>query len=127
VSGTFSSPDDGEPGGLKKVPDTFFLQQVVDQWIRDHGGYWDEWANLARLAEETGEVAAAFQRLRGFRPRPSEVDLGAELGDVLWVVLVIANQQGIDLAAEFDRTLAKVTGRDGEAWRQWAAEREREA
>lgn len=99
------------------------LQAVVDHWIRAHGGYWDEWANLARLTEETGEVAAAFQRLRGFRPRPTEADLGAELGDVLWVLLVIANQQGLDLAAEFDRTLARVTARDGAAWQAWAARR----
>ena len=99
------------------------LQAVVDAWIRDHGGYWDEWANLARLAEETGEVAAAFQRLRGWRPRPESADLAGELGDVLWVLLVIANQQGISLADAFEQTLAKVTGRDGEAWRRWAEER----
>ena len=99
------------------------MQATVDRWIREHGGYWDEWANLARLAEETGEVAAAFQRLRGFRPRPTEVDLGGELGDVLWVLLVIANQQGLDLAAQFEATLAKATHRDGEAWQRWAAER----
>jgi len=98
------------------------MQARVDQWIRDHGGYWDEWANLARLTEETGEVAAAFQRLRGWRPRPAEADLAGELGDVLWVLLVIANQQGISLAEAFESTLAKVTGRDGEAWRQWAEE-----
>lgn len=97
------------------------MQAVVDAWIGEHGGYWDEWANLARLAEEAGEVAAAFQRLRGLRPRPSEVDLPGELGDVLWVLLVIANQQGIDLAGEFERTLAKVTARDGKAWQAWRA------
>lgn len=98
------------------------MQAITDDWIREHGGYWDEWANLARLCEETGEVAAAFQRLRGFRPRPTEADLAAELGDLLWVLLVIANQQGIDLAAAYEATLAKVTARDGEAWKRWAAE-----
>lgn len=99
------------------------LQAVVDKWIRAHGGYWDEWANLARLTEEVGEVAAAFQRLRGWRPRPSEVDLAGELGDVLWVLLVIANQQGLSLAEAFARTLDKVTARDGDDWRAWAAKR----
>ncbi|MCC7491270.1 MAG: hypothetical protein IT204_02935 [Fimbriimonadaceae bacterium] len=97
------------------------LQAVCDQWIREHGGYWDEWANLARLTEETGEVAAAFQRARGFRPRPSEVDLPGELGDLLWVLLVIANQQGVDLSEQFGRVLAKATARDGAAWQRWAA------
>jgi NTP pyrophosphatase (non-canonical NTP hydrolase) len=99
------------------------LQAVVDHWIREHGGYWDEWANLARLFEEAGEVSAAFQRLRGWRPRPEAADLAGELGDVLWVLLVIANQQGVSLAEAFEATLAKVTQRDGEAWRRWAAER----
>ena len=105
------------------APNLAELQALVDQWIREHGGYWDEWANLARLFEEAGEVSAAFQRLRGWRPRPAEVDLAGELGDVLWVLMVIANQQGVSLAAAFESTLAKVTARDGEAWRQWAAER----
>lgn len=95
------------------------LQAQVDAWIRAHGGYWDEWANLARLAEECGEVAAAFQRLRGFRPRPAEADLAAELGDVLWVLLVIANQQGLSLADAFEATLAKVTARDAADWDRW--------
>lgn len=99
------------------------LQRLTDDWIREHGGYWDEWANLARLAEEAGEVAGAFQRARGFRPRPVEVDLPGELGDLLWVLLVIANQQGVDLTEQYERVLAKVTARDGAAWQRWAANR----
>lgn len=95
------------------------MQAVVDAWIREHGGYWDEWANLARLTEETGELAAAFQRARGYRPRPESADLAGELGDLLWVLLVIANQQGVDLAAQFELCLDKVTGRDGAAWKRW--------
>lgn len=100
------------------------LQTIVDEWIKAHGGYWDEWANLARLAEETGEIAGAFQRLKGFRPRPTEVDLPGEVGDLLWILLTFANQQGIDLTTAFEQTLQKVTVRDGEAWQRWAAERE---
>ncbi len=100
------------------------IQQTVDRWIREHGGYWDEWANLARLMEEAGELAAAFQRTRGYRPRPTEADLPGELGDLLWVLLVIANQQGVDLQEQFGQTLAKVTARDGAAWRRWAAQRD---
>jgi NTP pyrophosphatase (non-canonical NTP hydrolase) len=95
------------------------MQAVVDGWIRAHGGYWDEWVNLARLLEEAGELAAAFQRARGWRPRPAEADLAGELGDLLWVLLVIASQQEVDLAAAFEQTLTKVTARDGEAWRAW--------
>lgn len=98
-------------------------QAIAHAWITEHGGYWHEWANLARLLEEAGEVAGAFQRMRGFRPRPTEVDLELELGDLLWCLLVVANQQGVDLAAAFERVLAKVTERDGEAWRRWAAAR----
>lgn len=96
------------------------LQAEVDAWIHAHGGYWDEWANLARLCEETGEVAAAFQRLRGWRPRAAEADLTGELGDVLWVLLVIANQQGIDLTQAFAEVHAKVTQRDGADWQAWS-------
>ena len=92
-------------------------QARIDAWIRDHGGYWDEWANLARMTEELGEVAAALQRLRGLRPRKTTVDLPGELGDLLFVTLAFANQQGIDLAAALAATLAKVEARDGAAWK----------
>ncbi|MBI2299063.1 MAG: hypothetical protein HYU66_09010 [Armatimonadetes bacterium] len=77
----------------------------------------------AAVAEETGEVAGAIQRLRGFRPQPAEADVAGELGDVLWVLCVIANQQGVDLQTAFEQCLAKVTARDGAAWQAWAAQR----
>lgn len=99
------------------------MQQIAHEWIESHGGYWHEWANLARLVEECGEVAGAFQRLHGFRPRAVEVDLAAELGDLLWCLLVVSNQQGVELTAAFESTLAKVTERDGAAWQAWAAAR----
>lgn len=93
-------------------------QQDVDRWITAHGGYWDEFVTLARMSEELGEVAAALQRLRGYRPRKVEVDLGAEVGDLLFILASFANQQGLSLSACFEQTMAKITARDSQAWKE---------
>ncbi|MBC7543140.1 MAG: transcriptional regulator [Candidatus Sericytochromatia bacterium] len=92
-------------------------QQDVDAWIKDHGGYWDEFVTLARMSEELGEVSAALQRLRGFRPRKVDVDLGGEVGDLLFVLCSFANQQGLSLDACFTQVMAKITARDSQAWK----------
>jgi NTP pyrophosphatase (non-canonical NTP hydrolase) len=92
-------------------------QQEVDDWIREHGGYWDEFVTLSRMTEELGEVAAALQRLRGYRPRKVDVDLGAEVGDLLFILASFANQQGLSLQACFEQTMAKINARDSQAWK----------
>lgn len=95
-------------------------QQQVDAWIQAHGGYWEDWALLARMAEELGEVAGALQRLKGLRPRPEEADLAAEVGDLLFILCAFANATQIDLDQAFARTLAKYNARDSAAWQAQA-------
>lgn len=87
------------------------VQEQVDAWIREHGGYWPEWVLLARLTEEVGEVAAALQRLRGYRPYASRADLAEEVGDVLFILAAFANAQGLHLEECLRQALRKYTQR----------------
>ena len=95
-------------------------QARVDAWIGQfEEGYWPPLANLARLTEEVGELARLMNHRFGpktKKPDEPEQDLGEELADVLFVLLVIANQQGIDLAAALDRVLEKYRVRDSGRW-----------
>ena len=91
-------------------------QQAVDQWIKTHGvRYFNELTNMAQLTEEVGEVARIIARRYGDQSEKEsdkDKDLGEELADVLFVVLCLANQTGIDLQAAFDRKLEIKTERD---------------
>ncbi|NER09359.1 NTP pyrophosphatase, house-cleaning of non-canonical NTPs [Muriicola jejuensis] len=91
-------------------------QQAVDDWIRAHGvRYFNELTNMAQLTEEVGEVARIIARRYGEqseKPSDKEKDLGEELADVLFVVLCLANQTGIDLQKAFDRKLDLKAKRD---------------
>lgn len=93
---------------------------MVDEWIRTIGvRYFSPLTNMAVLAEETGEVARAMARLYGDQSvKPGEsIDLADELADVLWVVMAIANQTGVDLETAFRNNLAKKSVRDSERHR----------
>ncbi len=91
-------------------------QQAVDEWIRKHGvRYFNELTNMAQLTEEVGEVARIIARRYGEQSEKAsdrEKDLGEELADVLFVVLCLANQTGIDLQQAFDRKLDLKSRRD---------------
>lgn len=90
-------------------------QAVVDEWIRTIGvRYFSPLTNMAVLAEEVGEVARVMARRYGDQSfKPGEQDtLADELADVMWVVMAIANQSGVDLTDAFRRNLAKKTARD---------------
>ncbi|MGA9239237.1 nucleotide pyrophosphohydrolase [Robiginitalea sp.] len=91
-------------------------QQAVDQWIKNHGvRYFNELTNMAQLTEEVGEVARIIARRYGEQSEKEsdkDKDLGEELADVLFVVLCLANQTGIDLQGAFDRKLKIKTERD---------------
>lgn len=91
-------------------------QQLVDQWIKEHGvRYFDEMTNLAILTEEVGEVARIMSRTYGeqsFKSGESPKDLSDELADVLFVLLCIANQTGVDLTDAFVKNLDKKKHRD---------------
>ncbi|MGB5358340.1 MAG: nucleotide pyrophosphohydrolase [Eudoraea sp.] len=91
-------------------------QLAVDNWIKDHGvRYFNELTNMAQLTEEVGEVARIIARRYGEQSEKEsdkEKDLGEELADVLFVVLCLANQTGIDLQQAFDRKLEMKAKRD---------------
>jgi NTP pyrophosphatase (non-canonical NTP hydrolase) len=91
-------------------------QQAVDQWIKNHGvRYFDELTNMAQLTEEVGEVARIIARRYGEQSEKEsdkEKDLGEELADVLFVVLCLANQTGVDLSKAFSKKLELKTKRD---------------
>ncbi len=91
-------------------------QTTVDQWIKQVGnGYFSELTNMAVLAEEVGEVARVISRRYGeqsFKESDKLVDLGDEMADVLFVLLCLANQTGIDLTAAFAKNMEKKNSRD---------------
>lgn len=93
-------------------------QQEVDNWIKEHGvRYFNELTNMAQLTEEVGEVARIIARRYGEQSEKEsdkKKDLGEELADVLFVVLCLANQTGIDLQESFDKKLEIKSKRDGE-------------
>ena len=91
-------------------------QKAVDDWIQAHGvRYFNELTNMAQLTEEVGEVARIIARRYGEQSEKGSdkaKDLGEELADVVFVVLCLANQTGIDLQAAFDRKLDLKAKRD---------------
>jgi NTP pyrophosphatase (non-canonical NTP hydrolase) len=93
-------------------------QETVDQWIKTHGvRYFNELTNMAQLTEEVGEVARIIARRYGEQSEKESdktKDLGEELADVLFVVLCLANQTGINLQAAFEKKLDLKTIRDHE-------------
>jgi NTP pyrophosphatase (non-canonical NTP hydrolase) len=91
-------------------------QLQVDTWIKNHGvRYFNELTNMAQLTEEVGEVARIIARRYGEQSEKESdknKDLGEELADVVFVVLCLANQTGIDLQAAFDKKMEFKTNRD---------------
>jgi len=91
-------------------------QKIVDDWIKEHGvRYFNELTNMAQLTEEVGEVARIIARRYGEQSEKEsdkDKDLGEELADVLFVVLCLANQTGVDLQEAFNRRMDKKTKRD---------------
>ena len=91
-------------------------QKEVDSLIKEHGvRYFNELTNMAQLTEEVGEVARIIARRYGEQSEKEsdkDKDLGEELADVLFVVLCLANQTGIDLQAAFNKRMEKKTKRD---------------
>ncbi|MFV9552177.1 nucleotide pyrophosphohydrolase [Algibacter sp. PT7-4] len=91
-------------------------QKEVDNWIKEHGvRYFNELTNMAQLTEEVGEVARIIARRYGEQSEKEsdkDKDLGEELADVLFVVLCLANQTGVDLQNAFDKRMDKKGKRD---------------
>ncbi len=91
-------------------------QQQVDEWIKQYGvRYFNELTNMAILTEEVGEVARIIARKYGeqsFKEKDKKVDLADEMADILWVLICLANQTGVDLTEAFQKNMAKKTSRD---------------
>lgn len=93
-------------------------QRMVDDWIQKYGvRYFNELTNMAMLTEEVGEVARVVARRYGdqsFKASDEGKELADELADVLWVVICLANQTGVDLTEAFLKNLEKKSIRDSE-------------
>ncbi len=98
------------------------VQRQVDEWITTTGvRYFSELTNMAILTEEVGEVARLIARQYGeqsFKASDEGEELGDELADVLWVVICLANQTGVDLTEAFQKNMEKKSLRDKDRHRQ---------
>jgi NTP pyrophosphatase (non-canonical NTP hydrolase) len=103
-------------------------QRRIHAWISQfEEGYFDPLTNLARLAEEVGELAREVNHRFGQKTKKAseaEGDLAMEMADILFVLICMANREGIDLDAAFDRMMEKVEVRDRERWTPKSAKRE---
>jgi NTP pyrophosphatase (non-canonical NTP hydrolase) len=95
-------------------------QRRVHQWISQYEeGYFHPLTNLARLSEEVGELAREINHRFGQKTKKAdepEGDLAMEMADILFVLICMANREGIDLQETFDRMMAKVESRDRDRW-----------
>jgi NTP pyrophosphatase (non-canonical NTP hydrolase) len=93
-------------------------QKCVDEWIKTYGKrYFNELTNMVLLTEEVGELARIVARMFGeqsFKESDMTCDLGDEIADVLWVLICLANQTGVDLTEAFYKNVKKKTNRDKE-------------
>ncbi len=91
-------------------------QNQVDEWIKTYGvRYFSELTNMAILTEEVGELARVIARKYGdqsFKKSEAELNMADEMADVLWVLICLANQTGVDLTEAFEKNMAKKTQRD---------------
>lgn len=90
-------------------------QQQVDSWIKEYGvRYFSELTNMACLTEEVGELARIISRTYGDQSfKPGETpNLADEMADILWVLICLANQTGVDLTEAFEENMKKKTKRD---------------
>ncbi len=91
------------------------MQRMVDQWVREYGvRYFSELTNMACLTEEVGELARVMARQYGDQSFKAgeRANLGEEMADVLFVLVCLANQTGVNLTEEFHKTMEKKTNRD---------------
>lgn len=95
-------------------------QRRVDAWISQYeAGYFDPLTNMTRLAEEVGELAREVNHRFGQKTKKegeAEGDMGMEMADILFVLICMANREGIDLQESFERMMTKVESRDADRW-----------
>jgi NTP pyrophosphatase (non-canonical NTP hydrolase) len=112
-------PEEERGLSAKTLPE---FQQEIDDWVRSvGGGYWSPHENLARIAEEVGELARLLNHLYGPKPKKAgEVpqELGEELADIIFAIACMANALGIDLGQSLDGVIAKVWQRDRDRYQK---------
>jgi NTP pyrophosphatase (non-canonical NTP hydrolase) len=95
-------------------------QRLVDTWMKEREwSYWQPLSQLARMSEELGEVARIVNHLYGEKPKKAEEaaqDLGIELADLLYTMICLANQQGVDLQGALEAVLEKYRVRDADRY-----------
>jgi NTP pyrophosphatase (non-canonical NTP hydrolase) len=95
-------------------------QARVDAWISQYEeGYFDPLTNMTRLSEEVGELAREVNHRFGQKTKKEDEadgDMAMEMADIVFVLICMANREGIDLQESFDRMMAKVEGRDANRW-----------
>ena len=118
-----SGGDDAPPAPRADAPSDLTLrdaQAAVHAWIsRFEEGYWPPLANLARLVEEVGELARELNHRYGSKPKKGDEpdqDLALEMADILFVLIALANEQGVDLSEAFSNVLEKYEVRDSGRW-----------
>ena len=105
----------------RKAPMSFHdAQQRVDAWISQYeAGYFHPLTNICRLTEEVGELAREVNHRFGQKtkkPDEAEGDMAMEMADIMFVLICMANREGIDLQEAFDRMMSKVERRDADRW-----------
>jgi NTP pyrophosphatase (non-canonical NTP hydrolase) len=100
---------------MEKENSLIEIQNLVDHWIREHGGYWAPLSMICAIMEELGEVAREVNSLEGYKPKKSNElnsDLGEELADLLFSIICIANHYKVDLEKELSKIIDKYSKRD---------------
>ena len=104
--------------GIAEIKDNMTIrdaQKLVDDWIKTYGvRYFSELTNMACLTEEVGELARVMARQYGDQSfkEGEKANIGEEMADILWVLLCLANQTGVDLTEELQKSIEKKTKRD---------------
>lgn len=91
------------------------IQDKIDEFIRNHGGYWPPLSMLSAVVEEIGELAREINYLEGFKPKKStekKIDLGEELADIIFAIICLANYYKIDLNEKINQIIDKYQKRD---------------
>ncbi len=91
------------------------IQEKIDKFIENHGGYWPPLSMLSALMEEIGELAREINHLEGFKPKKTtetQIDIGEELGDILFAIICLANFYNIDLHEKINEIIDKYRNRD---------------
>ncbi|MFX1315189.1 MAG: nucleotide pyrophosphohydrolase [Promethearchaeota archaeon] len=101
---------------MKKENSLKEIQQIVNNWIKEHGGYWTPLSMISAIMEELGELAREINSLEGYKPKKGrereKSNLGEELADLLFSIICVANYYKIDLNDEFEKIIDKYSERD---------------